>query len=245
MSIALMCNCEATHGYMDNLKSLLYILLWSALMYIPTSFTMSYCSMFIAQMFNNISADGAGGRGKKLFLCNLEELYQLEKLFSNCPILDDLLRDLVRVFGCHYATGPWEHDFALKSGNRALKSEPQSSSLKEFKGHETVLHIFTKYLEQPNWPANSTAKLHNVSCSDPFGKNISTQVFSKSTHTLECDDTRKPKRFKADAVEASDTDTDGDNDYSTELLGDVTENNGSTDTILSPLTPLPSSDRLG
>ncbi|KIM56407.1 hypothetical protein SCLCIDRAFT_79839, partial [Scleroderma citrinum Foug A] len=27
MSIALMCNCEATHGYMDNLESSLYILL--------------------------------------------------------------------------------------------------------------------------------------------------------------------------------------------------------------------------
>ena len=245
MSIALMCNHEAMHGYMDDLKSLLYVLLWSTLMYIPTSLTTSYHSMFIAQTFNNISADGAGGRGKKLFLCLLEELYQLEKLFPNCPIMDDLLRNLVRVFGCHYATGPWEHDFALKSSNRVSESEPQSSSLKEFEGHETVLHIFTKYLEQPDWPANSATELHNVLCLDPFSKNISTQVFSKLAHTLECDDTRKPKRFKADAVEASDTDTDGDNDYSTELLGDVTENNGSTDTILSPLTPLPSSDRLG
>ncbi|KIM57466.1 hypothetical protein SCLCIDRAFT_81206, partial [Scleroderma citrinum Foug A] len=37
MSVALMCNHEAMHGYMDNLKSLLYVLLWSTLMYIPTS----------------------------------------------------------------------------------------------------------------------------------------------------------------------------------------------------------------
>ncbi|KAI5990792.1 hypothetical protein EDC04DRAFT_2587756 [Pisolithus marmoratus] len=103
MSVALLYDQHASHTFVDDLESSLYILLWVALMNIPSSFKSDIShSAFIVQTFNEVS----GGMAKKFFLLKQEVLRMEQPLFPDYDALNSLLKALAKIFRSRYAEPP-------------------------------------------------------------------------------------------------------------------------------------------
>ncbi|KIK28356.1 hypothetical protein PISMIDRAFT_7797 [Pisolithus microcarpus 441] len=108
--------------FVDDLELSLYILLWMALMNIPSGFKSdTSCSAFIAQTFNEVS----GGMAKEFFLLKQEVLKMEQPLFPNYNALNSLLKALADTFRSCYAEPPESNaniiDFLTKDPNTRCK----------------------------------------------------------------------------------------------------------------------------
>ncbi|KIJ67272.1 hypothetical protein HYDPIDRAFT_25743 [Hydnomerulius pinastri MD-312] len=229
-------------------------------MFIPSSLSLETRSAFIAQTFNDVLVEGCGGKSKKFFLLEQEELKKTGDLFPSCMLLDDLITELAEIFKYRYVAYDsneallvehWSKVTDMQEFIQQTKTVRQSTALDQLKDHDWVLNIYAKYLAKMTWPTGGTAEPQAVKSLNAFGKRVTTHFFSKSTHTLEGPEMKKAKKSRVEMPGSSDSESDGGyaTDH-TEIANHLMEMGGSSATIasahrsVSPLMPLPSSDRL-
>jgi hypothetical protein len=68
MSAALVMNKAAPHTFVDDLESVLYVILWLVLMYSPSSMTVEQRTAFVQGILDPKQYSGTGGTTKADFL---------------------------------------------------------------------------------------------------------------------------------------------------------------------------------
>ena len=99
MSARLISNLEGEHDLQDNLESSIYILLWTALMFLECSGS-DYVESFMAHVIDPQPYGWNGGFGKVDFLQTRSYLCQIK--FLQCSLLDMLIMELAVLFSVHY-----------------------------------------------------------------------------------------------------------------------------------------------
>jgi hypothetical protein len=113
MSARLTGNMEGPHVLMDDLESSIYVLLWTALMYLECSDSTQVPS-FMEYVIDPQPYHNTGGYGKTDFLQARTFLKTVK--FPNRPALDKLIDDLAKMFSVRYETAPTdtERHYATK-----------------------------------------------------------------------------------------------------------------------------------
>lgn len=187
MSARLVEDRNAHHTYKDDLESAFWVLLWTAVMFSESSFSVDTRSEFIKDTFE------AGGKGKRALLVFGDTINY--KLFPNRSLLVEILKDLQGLFAYDYYT-PTEDDWKLlqsfvdvsgreKQLVEALSVSRHLKSCQRLENHDYVIACFARHLNSEPWPQDDAAVaqlLKNMNC---WGDESSGHVMVlKSKHVL-------------------------------------------------------------
>ena len=104
MSAALVRNPNAPQTFVDDLESFLYVILWLALVYSPSSMSTPDLTSFINVVLDPKQYKGRGGNSKANFLIGRKDLEDLS--FLERPLLPPLLDELAVLFAVRYERKP-------------------------------------------------------------------------------------------------------------------------------------------
>ncbi|KAF8121660.1 hypothetical protein EV363DRAFT_1184625, partial [Boletus edulis] len=210
MSARLVEDTTAHHTYKDDLESALWVLLWTALMFIKSTFDTVTLSSFIRRTFES----GPGGEEKRSFLTSQTKL--TSDLFPGHPALYKLIKDLADLFkGIYHVPTAGEKDAydVLKSalaGSSQLPSVLEHTpyhlhvtSKAKLADHEYILELFQRHLVEDGWPNRDRTEAQPLSGLDACGQETG-HVLLTSKHILsrldEEDRVRKRARIADDSM---------------------------------------------
>jgi len=168
MSAMLIFDTSGPHGFIDDLESSIYVLLWTALMYSEDVSISDPVMPFLKSVLDPKCYNRSGGTAKEDFLKARSFLNRVK--FPNRPALHKLICDLADLFRYRYLPAP---DKAQREiANRLQLMSNDDSSLGDIlKGHHCTLYdhathqlrdhaatieLFETALLNPEWPIEDT-----------------------------------------------------------------------------------------
>ncbi|KAG1803843.1 uncharacterized protein HD556DRAFT_1303841 [Suillus plorans] len=192
MSAHLVKHSRAIHTVEDDLKSSLYIILWTAQMFKESYMSIIDQTQFITQVLDADPLVGSGGCAKSSWL--VARTYFPQDIFVDCKPLDSVILELAQFFSHRYSILPPEEQEELAqlwitfkhlfteepvqmAGHQKMIDFMQNimSKLPAYKkevgmrvlhSHDSVIKIYNKYLEAPGWPVQDAAVLQKLHLSD-------------------------------------------------------------------------------
>lgn len=144
MSGALVYFKDAQHTVEDDLESVLYVLLWVAVIYSHSNLSPERRTLFINQTFDTPPIEGFGGDAKMVFLGNPRALETMQFTdhtgTTNRKALKDLCLGLVVVLAPRYPKTTENSWAACTSGRKAT--------------HGDLSTLFSTALSSEDWPEN-------------------------------------------------------------------------------------------
>ena len=182
MSAALVKNRNAPHTFVDNLKSIFYVILWLSVMYSPNSLSPAEPTSFIKSILDPEQFGGMGGTAKADFLQAHTTLRQLK--FDGRPKLQPLLMNLATFLSVRYEDKPTKDDLnmlATFEGSQTHKErlpawtyEKRSTDLES---HSYIIKVITEYIQCPNkWPDKDLAARQSLIDPPDEGKKRKTKM---------------------------------------------------------------------
>jgi hypothetical protein len=162
MSAALVKTREALHTFVDDLESILYVILWLALMYSISSMDAPTLTAFIQSVLDTKQYGGTGGTAKADFLKGRSMMNDLT--FKDRPQLKKLLEDLAMLFAVRYEKKPTDEDFKLLQIADArivehLEAWKYTRRQQQLRSHHHINHLLTASIQDPTcWPGDDHAK---------------------------------------------------------------------------------------
>ena len=151
MSAALVMDNCATQTFVDDLESVLYVILWLVLMYFPSSMMVEQLTAFVHGILDPKQYSGMGGTTKADFLKGHTTLQGIT--FPNWPLLPALLLELVSLFAVRYKTLPIYTPVMLV----AFQIHYQQR-MKQLESHDHVIKLISDAIRDPQmWPTNDAA----------------------------------------------------------------------------------------
>lgn len=237
MSVSLLYNPTNPHTFTDDLESCFWVLLWTALMTIPSSLSLDARSVLIEQVFDDIGEAGAG-RQKKFFLCMQEEFKK--PLFPKHPALCQLLIQQADIFKCLYDTPPPSEAALierLRDGPNADENISLTVTHRIQKGrlalenHDALIHAYNECLNH-DWAYDAPADPQPVKPPKPYGEDSQPHIMSKSSQMMMLVPMETKRAKKRRKLEGSPHITSsGSSGYSTEPVAVQAEQEGSSATI--------------
>lgn len=162
MSAYLITHSDAIHRVEDNLKSSLYVLLWTVLKYSITYMNIEDCTKLLMQVFD-------GGTSKEGWLMTRTHLPP--DVFVDRKSLNNLVIELCMFFLHPYHKIPEEERVSLATLRSMLQMHKEGPlymavqdymekslayknemAIKLLSSHDSVIGIYDKYLQEPGWP---------------------------------------------------------------------------------------------
>ncbi|KAG1902003.1 uncharacterized protein F5891DRAFT_979116 [Suillus fuscotomentosus] len=207
MSAHLVKNSSAVHAVEDDLKSGLYIILWTALKYRESYMSVIDQTQFILQIFDADLLVGTGGSAKSDWL--VARTYFLCDIFIGCKPLDNLVVELAQFFSHRYSSVSPEAQESLvrlwlslqevldEAGSVRTAAQQkmidvvqrcllESSAYQKEIGmqvlhsHKAVINIYNKHLGSSGWPDKDMAVLQKM---HPTNKQSGHCLYTKSLCT--------------------------------------------------------------
>ena len=151
MSASLVMNNEAPHTFVDDLESVLYVIIWLALMYSSSSMTVEQRTAFVQGILDPKQYSGTGGTTKADFLKGRTVLQNI--IFLDRPLLPGLLLNLATLFAVRYEM--------LPTNNPAMMAVLQihyQQRTEQLESHEYVIKLISDTIQDPQlWPTNDAA----------------------------------------------------------------------------------------
>lgn len=210
MSAHLVEDKNAPHGVEDDMESSFYVVLWTALMFSPSTLADDERTIFISGTFNSPAVNRFGGQGKRGFLNSQKELRDRADLFVGRKPLDLLIRELANLFKYRYYLLTQEEidlyekmraDPASQQYAKATNAHKVKESKAKLQNHEAIIAIFARHLASSLWPKNDASQEQPLGqMEEPGDVGPGVIIFTKSTHTLEPVEERNSKRRKTHQV---------------------------------------------
>ena len=201
---------SALHRVQDDMESVFWVLLWTVLVFSPSSLSLQARTTFIRSTFESIPGTESK-RGmfasqtihEPTLLPGRESLHKLLKAFA----------DLFRYFyyrpekrdedAVKRVKALQDHSIDVEDVLQALPSYQHDESVKKLKNHEYIIDLFSRHL-QMEWPADDAAEEQELIGTDCFGEDLGKVVVLKSKHVLEAvieeEQSRSHKRRKVQTV---------------------------------------------
>ncbi|KIM78713.1 hypothetical protein PILCRDRAFT_10935 [Piloderma croceum F 1598] len=177
MSAALVQDKKAPHTFVDDLESILYVILWIILLYSPSSLDTPSLTAFIQMVLDPAEYEGTGGSCKKDFLIGHSVLQHLT--FEGRPSLQPLLMDLATLFAVRYEPEPSaRQNQVLASLKQFATLDPSMfdhpvlnyyNRLSYLKSHTHVIKLLIKHIEIESWPRNDSAEQQRLVVPETVG----------------------------------------------------------------------------
>ncbi|KAG1802899.1 uncharacterized protein HD556DRAFT_1304139 [Suillus plorans] len=204
MSAHLIKNIHAIHNVEDDLKSSLYVVLWTALMFKESCISAIDWTQFMTQVFDADPVLGSGGSAKSNWLVARTNFPRY--IFVDCRPLDNIVFELAEFFSHRYSMippGVQERLVQLRLSLKEVMDEVGSvrmaaqqkmidvtkSCLLESPAfqkeigmqvlqlHEAVINIYDRHLESSDWPDKDAAILQKL---HPIDKPNGRRLYMKS-----------------------------------------------------------------
>jgi len=219
MSANLVEDADAVHTYQDDLESLFWVLLWTAIMFSRSSLSKDGRSKFIWEAFE------LGGEMKRSVIVSQtvlkfpgshndfsNNLHVQPPLFPDCRPLYLLLKDLADLFCTHYwQPNPvdWQSLMTvealvvtqgdiIKDVINTLPAYCYQQDQAKLQDHRYAIECFTRHLKGNDWPQNDkpvAQDLSEVVLCEMQGKNTVTVLQSK--HILACVEEEEEEEHRA------------------------------------------------
>jgi len=151
MSAALVMNNGAPHTFVDDLESVLYVIIWLVLMYSPNSMTVEQRTAFVQGVLDPKQYSGTGGTTKADFLKGRTALQDIT--FQDRPSLPSLLLELATMFAVRYEILPANNPVILA----ALQIHHQQR-IEHLRSHEYIIKLISDAIQDPQmWPMDDAA----------------------------------------------------------------------------------------
>ena len=182
MSVALVNNRDALHTFVDDLKSIFYVILWLSVMYSPNSLSPAERTSFIKSVLDPEEFGGTGGTAKADFLQAHTTLWQLK--FNGWPKLQPLLINLATFLSVCYEDKPTKDDLdmlATFEGSQTHKEQLLAGTYEkcstDLESHSYIIKVITEYIQCPNeWPNKDPAKWQSLIDPPDEGKKRKTKT---------------------------------------------------------------------
>jgi hypothetical protein len=150
MSASLVMNNNAPHTFVDDLESVLYVIIWLVLMYSPNSMTVEQRTAFMQGVLDPKQYSGTGGTTKADFLKGRTVLQNI--IFQDRPLLPGLLLELATLFAVRYEISP-----TVPVMISAFQIHYQQRR-EQLESHEYIIKLISDTIQDPNtWPTNDAA----------------------------------------------------------------------------------------
>ena len=188
MSAALVMNNNAQHTFVDDLESVLYVIIWLVLMYSPNSMTVAQRTAFMQGILDPKQYSGMGGTTKADFLQGRTALQNIT--FPGRPKLPGLLRELATLFAVRYEILPTNDSITFP----VFKIHYQQRT-EHLKSHKYIIESISDAIRDPQmWPTDDAAVQQSL-----LGPVGATKKRTKTLYDLE---ERAPKKLRLDASDS-------------------------------------------
>ncbi|KAF8443808.1 hypothetical protein L210DRAFT_3735437 [Boletus edulis BED1] len=186
MSGALVYFTDAQHTVEDDLESILYVLLWVAVMYSPSTLTPEKRTVFINHTFDPRPIGGCGGVSKITFLKWPFSLHMEHFTDSAGEVNREALRDL-----CMGLTTKLAGRYSMTIGGDWLSctSGPKTT-------HDALSLLFGTALEAEGWPDGDRSSLQTLALNTEDGHEAPYRVTKTDWETEDCPRLTKRQRIE-------------------------------------------------
>jgi hypothetical protein len=186
MSAALVKNNDAPHTFVDDLESVLYVIIWLVLMYSPNSMAVEQRTAFVQGVLDPKQYLGTGGTTKADFLKGRTSLQDL--IFQGRPLLPGLLVELATLFAVRYEILPTNNSPMFE----AFRTHFQQR-MDHLKSHKHITKLISDAIQDTQkWPTDDAAVQQRLLSSEWAGK--------KRTKTLYDLEDRPTKKLRLDST---------------------------------------------
>ena len=140
---------DIPHTPIYDLESAFWVLMWVALTYTQTNWSVGLRSSFIKETMNPRVFMGSRGTNKLSFMESRFSL--LTFAIDNNPQLTRLVRDLKSIFTIYHEA----RALAEANGSRQIQVDDPEAALTN---HQEVLNLFNTVLKSTDWPDNDKAQ---------------------------------------------------------------------------------------
>jgi hypothetical protein len=196
-------DARAPHGIQDDIESVFWVLLWTVLVYSPSSRSSQELTDFLRSTFDSkpgtttkqhtfTSSDIDSihlSDDRKVLLDLLKALAQLFRFFYHQPLSSEgpALQDLLQLIDKEKRKGEEANQQTIMTLENAVNQfglYQRGESHKKLKDHAFVINLFSEYLQMA-WPANDAAIEQELIGMDYYGTDAGKMVMKSSKHMLE------------------------------------------------------------